>query len=328
MSTITAEAPPPQPASAEADPGRLRRLQVLVTVLLVFGPLVALGFAGYWLWGHGIGLLDVVLALALYFVVGFGVTTGFHRLLAHGSFEAKRPLRITLTVAGSLAFQGGVIGWVANHRRHHSYTERAGDPHSPFEYGTGFGAQLRALWHAHMGWFFEHNPNSESRFAPDLLAERDVVIVNALFPIWCVVSLALPFALGWLIVGTLSAALTALLWAGVVRICLLQHVTWSINSICHTFGSRPFRTRDHSTNFAPLAIVSMGEAWHNNHHAFPTLARHGVDHGQLDGSAVLIRLFERAGWASKVHWPQPAVLDRRRVDTLGDVGPVTRSPGQ
>jgi stearoyl-CoA desaturase (Delta-9 desaturase) len=317
MATIATEVPALHSADVPADAGRLRRLQALLTLLLVFGPLVALGFAGFWLWGHGIGLLDVILAVAMYFVVGFGVTIGFHRLLAHGSFEAKRPLRVLLTVAGSFAFQGGVTGWVANHRRHHSYTERPGDPHSPLEYGTGFRAQLRGLWHAHMGWFFEHNPNSEARFAPDLLAERDVVIVNALFPLWCVLSLALPFGLGWFIGGSLGAALTALLWAGAVRVCLLQHVTWSINSICHMFGARPFRTRDHSTNFAPLAILSMGEAWHNNHHAFPTLARHGVDRGQLDGSAALIRLFERAGWAHRVHWPEDSVLARRRI-TVGD----------
>jgi stearoyl-CoA desaturase (delta-9 desaturase) len=255
----------------------------------------------------------VILAVVLYFVVGFGVTTGFHRLLAHGSFEAKRPLRIGLSVLGSFAFQGGVIGWVSNHRRHHSYTERPGDPHSPFEYGTGPVDQLRGLWHAHMGWFFEHNSNDERRYAPDLLAERDLVIVNRLFPLWCVASLALPFWLGWVIGGSLTTALTALLWAGAVRVCLLQHVTWSINSICHMFGTRPFRTRDHSTNFAPLAVLSMGEAWHNNHHAFPTLARHGVDRRQLDGSAALIRLFERLGWAHRVRWPDPAVLAKRRV---------------
>ena len=315
MTTITVEAGPPGSPSAEAEPGGHPPLQVLLTLLLAFGPLVALGWAAYRFWGSGISWLDVILGVVLYFVVGFGVTTGFHRLLSHRSYDAKRPLRIALTIAGSCAFQGGVIGWVANHRRHHSFTERPGDPHSPLEYGRGFAAQLRGLWHAHMGWFFEHTPNSEARFASDLLAERDLVIVNRLFPLWCALSLAVPFGLGWLIGGNLTAALTALLWAGAVRICLLQHVTWSINSICHTFGSRPFHTRDRSTNFAPLAVISMGEAWHNNHHAFPTLARHGVDRGQLDPAAALIKLFEHVGWAQEVRWPDPAVLARRRVVT-------------
>jgi stearoyl-CoA desaturase (delta-9 desaturase) len=313
MSTITAVAAPDRPPpEAEGSP-RLRRLQVLLTVLLVFGPLLALGYGAIRLWGSGIGLLDVILAVTLYFVAGFGVTIGFHRLLTHGSFVATRPLKVALSVAGSLAFQGGVIGWVANHRRHHSYAERPGDPHSPLEYGTGVPAQVRGMWHAHMGWFFERQPDSERRFAPDLLADRDLVAVNALFPLWCVLSLALPFGLGWLIGGSLATGLTALLWAGAVRVCVLQHVTWSINSVCHMFGSRPFRARDRSANFAPLAVVSMGEAWHNNHHAFPTLARHGVDRGQFDLSAALIRIFERAGWATGVRWPDRAVLARRRL---------------
>lgn len=323
MSTITA-VPAPQtpqtpqpphgpPPEVSEDSPRLRRLQVLLTLLLAVGPLVALGYAGYLFWGSGIRLLDVILAVSLYFVVGFGVTTGFHRLLTHGSFTAKRPLKVALSVVGSFAFQGGVIGWVANHRRHHSYTERPGDPHSPFEYGTGFVAQVRGMWHAHMGWIFENSPTSERRFAPDLLADRDIVAVNALFPLWCVLSLAVPFGLGWLIGGSVVTALTAMLWAGAVRVCVLQHVTWSVNSVCHMFGKRPFRSRDHSTNFAPLAIISMGEAWHNNHHAFPMLARHGVDAGQLDSSAAVIRMFERLGWASGVRWPDPTVLMRRRV---------------
>jgi stearoyl-CoA desaturase (delta-9 desaturase) len=164
-----------------------------------------------------------------------------------------------------------------------------------------------------MGWFFEHQPNRERRFAADLLDDRDLVVINALFPLWCVLSLALPFALGWAIGGGFAAGLTALLWAGVVRICLLQHVTWSVNSICHTFGKRPFRTRDHSTNFAPLAFVTMGESWHNAHHAFPQSARHGVDAGQLDSSAALIRLFEWAGFARNARWPASELLARRRV---------------
>jgi stearoyl-CoA desaturase (Delta-9 desaturase) len=313
MSTTTTELRPDVGTGVETGAEHPPRLQLLLTAFFVFGPLLALGFALVRFWGHGVGLLDVVLAVALYAVVGHAVTIGFHRLLAHRSFEANRPLKLALCVAGSFSFQGGVISWVAQHRRHHSYTERAGDPHSPHEYGTGWGAQLRGLWHAHMGWFFEHQPNHERRFAADLLDDRDLVVINALFPLWCVLSLALPFALGWAIGGGFAAGLTALLWAGVVRICLLQHVTWSVNSICHTFGKRPFRTRDHSTNFAPLAFVTMGESWHNAHHAFPQSARHGVDAGQFDSSAALIRLFERVGFARNARWPASELLARRRV---------------
>jgi stearoyl-CoA desaturase (delta-9 desaturase) len=292
---------------------RLHRLQLFLTAVLVFGPMLVLGFALVRFWGHGVGLQDVILAVALYVVVGHGVTIGFHRLLAHRSFEATRPLKIALCVAGSFAFQGGVIGWVAQHRRHHAFTERPGDPHSPLEYGSGFGAQLRGLWHAHMGWFFDHQPNCERRFVSDLRTDRDLVVIDALFLLWCVLSLALPFGLGWVIGGELAAGLTALLWAGAVRVCLVQHLTWSVNSICHTFGKRPFHTRDHSTNFAPLAVLTMGESWHNAHHAFPQSARHGVDAGQLDSSAALIRLFERVGWVRNPRWPDAALLARRRV---------------
>jgi stearoyl-CoA desaturase (delta-9 desaturase) len=304
---------PRAPAGADTGPEHPRRLQLVLTALFVFGPALVLAFAVARFWGHGVGWLDLILALVLYAVVGHAVTIGFHRLLAHRSFEASRPLKIALSVAGSFAFQGGVISWVAQHRRHHSFTERPGDPHSPLEYGVGFGARLRGLWHAHMGWFFEYQPNYERRFAADLLADRDLVVINALFPLWCVLSLALPFALGWMLGGGLVAGLTALLWAGLVRVCVLQHVTWSVNSICHTFGKRPFRTRDHSTNFAPLAVVTMGESWHNAHHAFPQSARHGVDAGQLDSSAALIRLFERARLAHHAHWPDADLLARRRV---------------
>jgi stearoyl-CoA desaturase (delta-9 desaturase) len=304
------------PTEADTAGARPPRLQILLTAALVLGPLVALTLALVRLWGHGIHLRDLVLAVALYVVTGFGVTIGFHRLFTHRSFIASRPLKLVLSVAGSLSFQGGVIGWVANHRRHHSFTDRPGDPHSPAEFGHGIIARARGLWHSHSGWFFEHRPNFERRYAPDLLADRDIVVVNALFPVFCVASLAVPFGLGWVLGGTLAAGLTALLWAGLVRVCLLQHVTWSINSVCHTFGRRRFHTRDQSRNFAPLALISMGEAWHNNHHAFPTLARQGVDRGQIDPSAALIRLFAWLRWARQPRWPVADVLARRRITTV------------
>jgi stearoyl-CoA desaturase (delta-9 desaturase) len=318
VSTITAEASPQHHAEVDAEPSpaappRPSQLQIWLTLAIVFGPVLALGYAVVRFWGTGITLLDLILATVLYFVAGHGVTIGFHRLLTHKSFRTSRPVKVALTVAGSMSFQGGVTSWVANHRRHHSYTERDGDPHSPHGHGDGLVAHLRGLWHAHMGWFFKPNDTSTERYAPDLLEDRDVVVVNALFPLWCVVSLALPFGLGYFIGGSLMAGLTALLWAGAVRICLLQHVTWSVNSVCHMFGRRPFKTRDRSTNISGLAILSMGESWHNAHHAFPTLARHGVDRGQLDTSAMVIRFFERLGWAWEAHWPTTAVLAKRRA---------------
>jgi stearoyl-CoA desaturase (delta-9 desaturase) len=309
----------PAPSSAalalpvtESSPARVERV---VTAVLVLAPLAALVFGVVWFWGRGVHVRDVILAVTLFFVVGHGITIGYHRLLAHKSFAACRPLKLVLTAAGSMAFQGGPIGWVANHRRHHVFADREQDPHTPHRFGRGVGGQLRGLWHAHVGWLFNHEPADSARHAADLLKDRDVVVINALFPMWCVASLAIPFGLGWLFGGGVGAALTALLWAGGVRIFVLQHVTWSINSLGHTLGRRPFETTDRSTNVAALALISMGESWHNGHHAFPRSARHGLLAGQWDTSALLIRGFERAGWVHDVHWPTPQAVRARASRT-------------
>jgi stearoyl-CoA desaturase (delta-9 desaturase) len=255
------------------------------------------------LWGRALSLRDVVLAVGFYAVTGHGITVGYHRLFTHRSFTATRPLKIALGVAGSMAVEGTLIGWVANHRRHHMFSDRQGDPHSPHRYGTGVLGQLRGFAYAHIGWLFADDGTSADRFAPDLQRDKDVVAISRWFPAFAVASFALPFAAGWLLSGSLAGAFTALVWAGIVRIALLHHATWSVNSVCHMFGRRPLAVADRSTNFAPLAVLSLGESWHNFHHAHPASARHGADRGQIDTSASLIRLFERAGWATKVHWP-------------------------
>jgi len=311
--TIPETPTPETPAPETPAPSPARTFERVITCLIVFGPLLAVVLAVLHFWGHGVSARDLVLAVVLYFVAGHGVTVGFHRLFAHRSFKARRPLKIALAVAGSMAFEGAVIGWVANHRLHHTFADRPGDPHSPALHGSGATGRLRGLWHAHMGWFFGPPTMAESRYAPDLMTDADLRVVSRLFPLWCVVSLALPFGIGWVWGGGLAAAGTALLWAGGVRICVLHHVTWSINSVCHAFGRRPFVTRDQSTNVGALAVVSMGESWHNAHHAFPALARHGVDRGQRDSSAALIRAFERVGWAQDARWPDAARLDERRT---------------
>ncbi len=294
-------------------PAVTRRPEQVITAIIVFAPLLALGIAVVLAWGWGIRPRDVGIALALYGLTGYGVTVGFHRLFAHRSFRAPRPIRVVLAVAGSMTFQGPVIGWVADHRRHHAFTDTDGDPHSPHCYGEGFIARGRGLWHAHVGWLFDNDPTSQSRYARDLVADRDLVVIDRLFPVWCALSLAIPFALGWLIGGTLAAAGTALLWGGAVRICLLHHVTWSINSLCHTFGRRPYRTHDRSTNLSALSVISLGESFHNTHHAFPSSARHGLDRGQLDSSAALIRGLERIGWVSHVRQPG---FERRQTRSI------------
>jgi stearoyl-CoA desaturase (delta-9 desaturase) len=296
------------PDRAEADEPSVRSpsahhsgLEQAVTAVFVVVPLLALAYAVVRWWGHGIGVRDIILASTFYVAVGHGVTVGFHRLLTHRSFSASRPLKIALGILGSMAFQGGPVGWVADHRRHHALADRRGDPHSPHLHGVGIAGKIGGLWHAHMGWLLHHTPTSWRRYAGDLLKDRDLVIVNRLFPLWCALSLALPFGVGWLF-GGIAGGLTGLLWAGGVRIFLLHHVTWSINSICHTVGRRPFVTNDRSTNVGALCVLSFGESWHNGHHAFPRSARHGILRHQCDSSARLIAVFERLGWAKDVHW--------------------------
>jgi stearoyl-CoA desaturase (delta-9 desaturase) len=291
--------PPPRPSPTA---GRF------VTALLVCGPVVGLAIFLPLGWGRVVSLGDVVLAVGLYLFTGFGIAVGFHRLFAHHSFRANRLLKVALAVAGSAALQGSIIGWVATHRRHHMFSDQPGDPHSPDRYGDGLANTLRGFAWAHIGWLFASNSTDTQRFAPDLLRDRDLRNVDRLFPAIAIGSLAIPFVIGWAISGTLPRALSALLWAGLVRMTLLHHMTWSINSVCHLWGEKPFVTTDDSTNVAALSVVAFGENWHNFHHSSPASARHGVLVHQFDPAARLIRLFEQAGWATKVRWPMPAQI--------------------
>ena len=263
-------------------------------------------------WNRGLGWHDMVIATVMYAVAGHGITVGFHRLFTHGSFKASRRLRIALAIAGSLAIEGPVIRWVADHRRHHAFSDRPGDPHSPWRYGETVPALIRGLWWAHTGWLFDVEQTSRAKYAPDLMADTDLRHVHAAFPALVAVSVLSPAVIGGLWSMSWQGAATAFFWGSLVRIGLLHHVTWSINSICHAIGERPFTSRDKSANVWWLAVLSMGESWHNLHHADPTCARHGVDRGQLDSTARTIWVFERLGWASEVRWPRPERLDGRR----------------
>jgi stearoyl-CoA desaturase (Delta-9 desaturase) len=285
--------------------------QASATALICL-PLVGVVYAVIRFWGHGIGWLDLSLAIGLYLLTGHGLAVGFHRLFTHGSFRAARPLKVALAIAGSMGVEGSLYTWVAQHRRHHAYADRQGDPHSPWQYGTGVGAQLRGLGHAHVGWLFAMNPSEPERWIPDLLNDKDLRFVSRTAWLWTLVSLLTPFLLGLVITRSVEGGLLAFLWAGLVRIALLHHVTWGVNSLAHMFGDRPFRTRDRSTNLGALALFSFGDSWHNAHHAYPSLARHGVDRWQVDSSARLIRSFERLGWASNVRWPEAVKLAVRR----------------
>ena len=329
-SSIDEDSPVPIPTALTLVPPREKvrsaALRQIITSTIIFGPLLALAYVVAQAVGGTLPSVPVLLfAVGCYFVVGHGVTVGFHRLFTHRGFQARRPLKIALAVAGSMALEGSIIGWVAEHRRHHQFTDKPGDPHSPVRPATQRFWPAPRFFHAHVGWFYEKQYTSRERFAPDLLADRDIVLIDKLFIPLSVVTLGLPLVFGFAITGTFAGALVAFLWAGVLRIALLHHVTWSTNSVCHMFGKRPFRAGDTSTNFAPLAILSMGEAFHNAHHAFPAMARHGCDRWQFDSSALMIRMFERFGWATKVRWPDPARLDARRALQPVTVGARTMS---
>ncbi|WP_410586612.1 acyl-CoA desaturase [Amycolatopsis sp. lyj-23] len=299
--TASVKAARPAPKPVLSGKQTVPELITIRTFLLV--PFVALAVAVPVFWGWGISWVDLAIGGAFFVVSTLGITVGYHRYFTHGAFRAKRALRIALAIAGGLAAQGPVLVWVADHRRHHAFSDRDGDPHSPWLFGTSPLALARGFWHAHMGWLFGRDKTNVERFAPDLAADRDLRVVDKLFPLWVVLSLLLPPLLGGLITLSWWGALTAFLWAGLARISFQHHVTWSVNSVCHMIGERPFTSRDRSANFWPLAILSMGESWHNTHHADPTSARHGVLRGQLDVSARVIWVFEKLGWAWNVRWP-------------------------
>jgi stearoyl-CoA desaturase (delta-9 desaturase) len=277
----------------------VHRLLNLTGVLIPF-----LGFlaAVILLWGTDlVGWSDLGLFAAMYVISGYGVTLGFHRLLTHRSFQTHKWTEYLLAIAGSLAVQGPVMTWVADHRKHHAHTDREGDPHSPHGHGGGIRGALAGLWYAHMGWLFDRAGQADpARYAKDLHEDRGMRLIHATFPVWVLLGVAIPFAAGYAIDGTLGGALTAAVWGGAVRIFMLHHVTWSINSVCHFFGRRRFEVDDQSTNVFWLAPLSFGESWHHNHHAFPRSAMHGLRWWEVDPTAWLIRAMKRARLAWNV----------------------------
>jgi stearoyl-CoA desaturase (delta-9 desaturase) len=251
------------------------------------------------LWNSWFDWIDVGIMVGLYLLCGFGVTVGFHRLLTHKAFQTFKPIEYVFAVLGSMSVQGSVLDWVADHRKHHAHTDEEGDPHSPH---VGHGSGLPGLYHAHVGWLFEtHGQADWKRYAPDLYEDMGMRRINRAFPWIALYSVALPTFLGfWLHGWTLQGAIEGFVWGGLVRIFFLHHITWSINSVCHFFGRRRFDVEDHSTNVAWLAIPSLGEAWHHNHHAFPRSAAHGLKGREIDISAAFIAGMEKLGLAWKV----------------------------
>ncbi|HVL97546.1 MAG TPA: fatty acid desaturase [Solirubrobacteraceae bacterium] len=276
---------------------RAHKISNLAGVLLPFAGLVAAVIA---LWGtRWVGPSDLLILAAMYFLTALGITLGFHRLLTHRAFQTHKPVEYAIAIVGSMAVQGPVTTWVADHRKHHAHTDKEGDPHSPHGHGDGLRGAAKGLWYAHMGWLFDRaGQAAHDKYARDLHEDRGMRVINALFPLWVVLGLAIPFGLGYGIDGTLGGALVAALWGGAVRIFLLHHVTWSINSVCHFFGTRRFALDDHSTNVFWLALLSLGESWHHNHHAFPRSARHGLRWWEIDVTGYVIKAMRalRLAW--------------------------------
>jgi len=278
-------------------------------------PLALIGVAVEQSWGGLLVWQDILIFFAMLIPFGFGITVGFHRLFTHRSFKTGRVMRFVWAVLGSMALEGPVIEWVAYHRRHHRFSDAEGDPHSPHVgHGSGILGALRGLFYAHVGWvLFSDEPAEEARYAPDLMADPAVRFVDRTFILWALAGLALPFGLGVALTGTVFGGLMGLLWGGAVRIFVLHHITFCINSLCHFFGRRDFETGDESRNLAWLAPLSFGEAWHNNHHAFPTSARHGLGRHELDPSGRLIDLMERAGLVWDVVRIDPERMARKAL---------------
>jgi stearoyl-CoA desaturase (Delta-9 desaturase) len=273
-----------------------------INIAAVVLPFVAFLAAVPLLWNEWVRPLDLGLLALMYLLTAGGITVGFHRLLTHRSFQTFKPIEYLFAIFGSMAVEGPVIGWVADHRRHHAHADEEGDPHSPHigEHGEDVGT-LKGLWHAHVAWLFDHPTAQQAeKYAPDLLEDRGMRAISALFPLWVVLGLAIPFAIGWAVAGELVAGVEALFWAGLVRVFLVHHVTFSINSICHFFGRRRFATDDASTNVFWLAIPSLGESWHHNHHAFPRSATHGLRWWEVDIGGLIVRSMRRLGLAWNV----------------------------
>ncbi|MDW5597506.1 fatty acid desaturase [Conexibacter stalactiti] len=304
------------PTEDDVQPVENETRDRIITGLVTIVPVLALGLVGWQLWAVALGWSDLAVLAIMYVATGLGITVGFHRLFTHRSFKTSPAVRGVFAALGSIAIEGPVISWVADHRKHHAFSDQYGDPHSPHvEHGHGWRGALRGLAHAHVGWLFVHtHRGNKRRYAPDLMRDPVVAWVDRTFIFWAIGGFLIAFALGFLLGGlSWQAGLTGMLWGGLVRTLLLHHATYSINSLCHFFGRKPFETGDESRNVAWLAPFTFGEAWHNAHHAFPTSARHGVDRFQLDLSAAVITLLEKTGLAWDVVRVDPPKLDAKRV---------------
>ncbi|MBZ0170812.1 MAG: acyl-CoA desaturase [Phycisphaerales bacterium] len=295
------------------QPRPVSQAQRIVTLLVMLVPLAGLAVAMVSVWGWGFGWVELGLLLGMYVLTGLGVTVGYHRLFTHRSFETGPILTAILGILGSMSVEGPVIRWVAFHRQHHQHSDRPDDPHSPHNHGEGVLATIRGFASAHMGWMLEQADPALARYAADLRKSTLIRTISALFPLWVLASLLIPAAVGGLVSLSWSGALLGFLWGGLVRVLLVHHITWSVNSVCHLWGTRPFRSHDESRNNPVVGVLAFGERWHNNHHAFPTSARHGLRWWEFDASYLLIRALERIGLVWNVRVPSPERILAKRA---------------
>ena len=298
---------------------KLERYANLTAVIL---PFVAFIAAIVLLWNDWVGPTDLAIFAGMYLATALGITIGYHRLLTHRAFDAPRPVKYTLATLGSMAVQGPVLDWVADHRKHHEFTDEDGDPHSPHGHGGGLKGALHGLWHAHMGWLWQtQGAAAKRRYARDLLEDGGMRRISRSFPLLVLAGLLIPAGLGYALTGTAAGAFTGFLWGGLVRVFLVHHVTWSINSICHFFGRRRFDVEDQSTNVFWLALPSLGESWHHNHHAFPRSADNGLRWWEIDVSGLIIRGMEKVGLAYNVVTITP---ERQKAREIGGTAKAPR----
>jgi stearoyl-CoA desaturase (Delta-9 desaturase) len=304
-----------RPTAADIQPVENEKLDRFLTGTVTVVPFIALGIVGWQLWNDLLHWSDVAVFVIMYLVTAMGVTVGFHRYFTHRSFATSTPIKAALGIMGSAAIEGPMISWVADHRKHHAFSDQEGDPHSPHvDHGHGWRGALSGLAHAHVGWLFIHTQRgARDRYAPDLMKDPVVRFIDRTFVWWALGGLAAAFALGYALGGTLDAALTGLLWGGAIRMLVVHHVTYSINSLCHFFGRRDYETDDESRNLRWLSVLSLGESWHNNHHAFPTSAFHGLRWHEVDLSGLTIRAMEKLGLVWDVKRVDPARRARKAV---------------
>lgn len=299
---------PVAPATIDLDlipDSNVRRATILIAVIGPFlGTLAAIAL----LWDRGINAVDLSLMLGLAILTQLGINVGYHRLFTHRAFRTTAPVEFVLASLGSMAAQGPVLQWVATHRRHHEHSDRPHDPHSPHFYGSAVFGVLRGLWHSHLGWMIESTPANMDRYVKDLNRNRVVRVSSALFPFWVLVGFAIPAAIGGLAAGSWEGAFYGALWGGVVRLFLVHHLTWSVNSVCHLWGARPYASNDESRNNAFVGVFALGEGWHNTHHAFPTSARHGLEWWQFDAAWWVIRGLSAVGLAWDVRLPSEQAI--------------------